>query len=219
MNPEHCQLIRGGVDAIRAWRAANPNVRLDLSGADLRDANLRRADLHDANLRGVDLYLADLRDANLGGADLSLADLRSANLRRADLRDANLRGADLYRADLSGADLRGADLHLADLRDAELNSTDLSGAKSILAIGPGGSREDMLYAVAWPDGYRIKAGCWWGTLAEFRLRVAMAHGDSRHGLYYQAVCEFLVATEKAAVERAVERAVSPSDIQDTPPAS
>ena len=174
MNPEHCQLIRGGVDAIRAWRAANPNVRLDLSGADLRDANLRRADLHRAYLNG--------------------ADLRSADLYRADLTGA----------DLSGADLRGADLHLADLRDAELNSTDLSGAKSILAIGPGGSREDMLYAVTWPDGYRIKAGCWWGTLAEFRLRVAMAHGDSRHGLYYQAVCEFLVATEKAAREEATD---------------
>lgn len=61
-----------------------------LSGADLRDANLRCADLSGA----------DLSDANLRGADLSDADLRDANLRGANLRDANLRCANLRGADL-----------------------------------------------------------------------------------------------------------------------
>ena len=81
----------------------------DLSGADLRYANLRRA-----NLSGADLSGADLRYANLSGANLSGADLSDA-----DLRYANLSGADLRRADLSGADLSGADLRRADLSGAE----------------------------------------------------------------------------------------------------
>ena len=157
MNPElYKSVVDGGVEAIRAWRAANPDVRLNLSGADLRHA---------------------------------------------DLCSADLRRTDLYGADLYGADLSGANLH---------------GAKSIVSIGPGGSREDMLYAITWPDGYRIRVGCWWGTLEGFRLQVGLTHGDSRHGLYYQAVCDFLLATEKAAL---VKAAVSPSDIQGTPPAS
>ena len=58
-----------------------------------------------ANLSGADLRRADLSEANLSGADL----------RRADLSDANLRGANLRRANLSEADLRGANLRRANL--------------------------------------------------------------------------------------------------------
>jgi len=55
----------------------------NLSGADLRNADLR-----DANLSGADLYGANLSGANLSGANLSGADLRDANLSGANLRDA-----------------------------------------------------------------------------------------------------------------------------------
>ena len=63
-------------------------MRADLSGADLLNADLR-----DANLRGAYLLNADLSDANLRGADLRNLDLRDANLRGADLLNANLGGA------------------------------------------------------------------------------------------------------------------------------
>ena len=56
---------------------------------------------------GADLSDADLRRANLWGADLQYADLRGANLWGADLRGADLSDADLRGADLSGADLWG----------------------------------------------------------------------------------------------------------------
>jgi hypothetical protein len=85
----------------------------NLSGADLRGANLS-----DANLSG-----ADLSDAHLSRADLLRADLSDAHLSRADLRGANLRGANLSDANLSGANLRGA-----NLSDANLSGADLSGA-------------------------------------------------------------------------------------------
>ena len=56
--------------------------------ADLSGANLRYADLRDAYLGGANLSGADLRDADLGGAYLGGADLRCANLSGADLRCA-----------------------------------------------------------------------------------------------------------------------------------
>ena len=67
----HQRLIDCGIAAERLpeeWQ-----VGIDLSGADLRGANLRWADLRGANLRW-----ADLRGADLSGANLSRADLRGA---------------------------------------------------------------------------------------------------------------------------------------------
>jgi hypothetical protein len=108
-------------------RSANLSAA-DLRSANLSGADLRSADLRYANLSGADLRYADLRSANLSAADLSAADLRSANLSAADLRSANLSGADLRSADLRSADLSGADLRYADLRSANLSAADLSAA-------------------------------------------------------------------------------------------
>jgi hypothetical protein len=92
----------------------------DLRGIDFTNVNdLTGANLREANLRGVELICAALRYANLTGADLreadlTDADLREANLTGADLREANLTDAILCEADLTGADLTGADLTGAD---------------------------------------------------------------------------------------------------------
>ena len=64
---------------------------IDLSGADLTEANLRRADLIEANLAG-----ANLTKANLTGANLYRADLTGANLTGGNLTKANLRGVNLW---------------------------------------------------------------------------------------------------------------------------
>jgi hypothetical protein len=53
---------------------------------------------------------ANLSGANLRSADLSGANLSGANLRSADLSGANLRSASRIRANLSGANLSGANL-------------------------------------------------------------------------------------------------------------
>jgi hypothetical protein len=39
-NPEHVAHVKQGAEAIRQWRAENPDVKLDLSEADLHGANL-----------------------------------------------------------------------------------------------------------------------------------------------------------------------------------
>jgi hypothetical protein len=112
----------GGRDA--RYRERLPDSHhLNLTGANLRAADLADADLTNANLTG-----ADLPDANLTRACLTYAKLKDANLTGADLRDAGLSDANLTHtllgaADLSGADLSDADLsHALNMRQDQLDS-------------------------------------------------------------------------------------------------
>jgi uncharacterized protein YjbI with pentapeptide repeats/WD40 repeat protein len=106
---------------------------IDLSGADLREAELRVIHFEEANLAGacfagVDLFDCVFRGANLRGADLDGAKCYRTVFASADLRDAKL-GADLTAAVFDGADLRGADLRDARLDHAKLQGAKLDGAK------------------------------------------------------------------------------------------
>ncbi len=94
---------------------AEGGEKADLTGVNLRKADLTGADLTESNLGG----------ANLGGADLTGANLRLANLTGADLTGANLRLANLRLADLTGADLTGAELTGSNLTGANLGGETL----------------------------------------------------------------------------------------------
>jgi hypothetical protein len=45
-NPEHVKILKRGVDAWKKWRNENPKMTPNLVGANLREAQLRRAQLH-----------------------------------------------------------------------------------------------------------------------------------------------------------------------------
>jgi len=77
-------------------------------GKDLSGLNMRLADL-----KGMDLSGCDLRGANLYGALLSGACLREADLRWANLCEASFDMADLYAAKIYGANLCGTCLREA----------------------------------------------------------------------------------------------------------
>jgi len=105
----------------------------DLRGADLLEvhldgANLREAHLDGAYLGGAHLDRANLRAAHLDGAYLEGAHLDGAYLREAHLAGANLRFAHLERARLDGAHLDGANLEEAHLEGAGLFAAHLDGA-------------------------------------------------------------------------------------------
>nr|MCU0246391.1 pentapeptide repeat-containing protein [Bryobacter sp.] len=102
-----------------------------------------------------------------------------AYLSGADLSGANLSGADLSGAYLSGADLSGANLSGADLRGKKLE-----GDRPLLQIGPIGSRAAYLNACITDGGVYVTAGCFHGTLDEFRAAVEKTHGDNAHGNEY-----------------------------------
>ena len=116
---EHLSILEQGVEQWNQWRTDHPEIKPDLSGARLRDADLRLANLREANLSEANLSLAEL-----GGADLSRANLREARLGGAHLFKTDLRGADLSRARLDGAILSWADLAGADLSDSNLATCD-----------------------------------------------------------------------------------------------
>ena len=58
-NDEHVALLKQGVAAWNAWRAENPDIRPNLSGAHLSEENLRGADLSQGDLRGAVLRAAN----------------------------------------------------------------------------------------------------------------------------------------------------------------
>jgi hypothetical protein len=112
-NDEHVARLKKGVAPWNAWRDKNPDIRPDLSGADLRRAKVRGANFNWANLRGAKLHGADLRGATLRETDLRGAYLQRANLQaailvRTDFSDANLTGCHIYGVSAWGLKLEGA---------------------------------------------------------------------------------------------------------------
>ena len=128
----------------------------------------------------TDLYGADLR-----GADLGDADLRSANLGDADLRSANLRSANLYGANLGDAGK-------------------LTGDRPYFAVGPIGSRQDVLAAFLTEKGVYLRAGCFFGTVEEFRDKLQGEHGDNVHAAEYRAALVLVEAHYNAWPATVVE---------------
>jgi len=113
-NEEHVAILKKGVAAWNEWRRENPDIRPNLSGANLRRAHLYGADLSGADLSGADLSRADLSEAGLSGADLSGADLS-----RADLSEAPLVSADLTGANLTGSRVYGVSVWRSKLEGAK----------------------------------------------------------------------------------------------------
>jgi hypothetical protein len=179
-------------ERIAVWRQENPNKRLTfdllleicdathLRGANLSGANLRGADLTGANLSGANLRGADLTGANLSGANLRGADLTGANLRDADLGGADLLGANLTGANLRGAYLLGAYLGGADLRGAYLRGANLSGANLRGADWDGlqitGLPSGQIVLTPTPDGWELRVGCWVGAIDRLRAIIAQDEG-------------------------------------------
>jgi len=96
---------------------------VDLTGADLREANFKNSNLTAVILNETRLSNADLSRTNLTDAQLVGADLQGVNL-----RGANLKGTNFQNANLTGADLRDTDLSLANTDGADLTDVVLNGA-------------------------------------------------------------------------------------------
>ena len=128
-NEEQLAILKQGVEVWNKWREDNPDVLIDLNGADLSDINLCFAELSHANLREAHLVGTDLSYANLRETELIGADLQEATLFRVDLRDADLRLANFDKANLSEAKLRCANFNKSSLRSTNLSDTDLSRTK------------------------------------------------------------------------------------------
>jgi uncharacterized protein YjbI with pentapeptide repeats len=163
-SPEHVARLGQGAASWNAWRAQDPLIVPDLTELDLRYRMLAGFDLHSVRLDRSILTGADLREANLRGASLIATSFSGAYDRAPDLTGADLHGANgpgatfkfanLHRINLSygsfpdaifksaqldGARIRSANLRRADLRSVNFSDVDLSG--SVL-------RESCLYGAS-----------------------------------------------------------------------
>lgn len=94
------------------WKAAN------LSGGDLRYANMEEAMF----------TAACLKEANLSDANMKFSRFNKANLTQAKLQGMNLFQGNLEKANLALADLRGANLYEVEFLEAVFEQTNLEGA-------------------------------------------------------------------------------------------
>lgn len=82
---------------------------------------------------------------------------------------------------LEAAVSKGADLNGADLRGKKL-----IGERPVFVIGPIGSRAAQLTTYITGSGIYVSAGCFFGTMEEFREAVSTTHKDNDHGREYEA---------------------------------
>jgi hypothetical protein len=144
------------------------------------DAVLFECELPDGTQSGLATRHA-LEKAVNAGASLAGASLARANLARANLAGANLDGANLNGANLDGASLAGA-----CLAGANLSGKKLIGNRPILMIGPIGSRCSYFTSYITDAGVMLRAGCFFGTVEEFKAKLIQEHGENNHRQEYEA---------------------------------
>ena len=125
--------------------------------------------------------------------------------------------ADLYGANLRSANLYGADLYGAALGDAG----QLTGDRPYFAVGPVGSRQDVLAAFLTEKGVYLRAGCFFGTVEQFREKLQGEHGDNAHAVEYRATLALVEAHYNAWPATFVEEKApaESSRNQEQPPTS
>lgn len=126
-NQEHLAVLKRGVKTWNQWRQEHPDIRPDLTGANLSEANLIEVNLSKADLSKADLSLANLSHATFSRADLIKVKFIGADLRYAILSRTNLSKADLSRANLSHAVLNESILVRTNFTDATLTNCHIFG--------------------------------------------------------------------------------------------
>jgi uncharacterized protein YjbI with pentapeptide repeats len=104
-----------------------------LDGARLHGAQMTGLFAKDASLIRADLSHTRAASATFDGANLEQADLTGALLTGANFVEANLRGCNFQRADLDGAQLNSAKIDEADFTGADLSGAELTGLELRLA--------------------------------------------------------------------------------------
>ncbi|MGM3307846.1 pentapeptide repeat-containing protein [Anabaena sp. WFMT] len=113
------------------------NQRLDLNWIDIRGANLDRANLKRvdficSNLDGTSFQKARLQDVCFWGSSIQWVNLSEAILQKVNLAGANLYQANLYQTTLQESfPLAGTNLHFTNLSEANLQKVDLSETKNL----------------------------------------------------------------------------------------
>ena len=109
-------------------KALDKVIGIDLSGRDLRFANLNKAilsnaDLRDANLEGATLLGARLDQANINDTNFSKADLQNTIVKKAVLKNVNFKNARLKEIEFRGIELIDLDFEGTFLSDISFSDS------------------------------------------------------------------------------------------------
>ena len=135
-NGEQLEVLAQGVEVWNKWRKENPDVLIDLKGANLRHKNLENVNLAHAELDSANLSFADFKRANLAfaclqNAILSFASFEGANLSAANLESTYLEDANLNNTIMTGANFKNAILTNSNLKNAYLVDAIFEGTNLI----------------------------------------------------------------------------------------
>ena len=86
----------------------------------------------------------------------------------------------------SRANLNGANLDGANLAGAKL-----VGNRPVFQVGPIGSRCSYFVAYLTDQGIKVRAGCFFGTVDQFREKLSKEHGANDHAKEYNAAMELI----------------------------
>ncbi len=160
----------------------------------LEEAVAARVILESADLHGTYLGYGNFRQAEFSNAIFDDAEAIGTSFNEACLEGASfqrtaLRGACFYGANLAGANFLGAiDLHRARFDPRTIIDEDTRGLDGIFVAGPVGSRDDQVQFVRIGPEIYVKAGCFSGTLEQFKRAVYETHGDeSIHYYNYESL--------------------------------
>lgn len=103
--------------------------KANLNKARMANAILTGSNFSSAQLLGADLQQADLKEASFTGAELGTANLSGANLQKARMSRVNAEGAIFEGANLTQSNWQGANLSGANFAGANLQNSDLSLAQ------------------------------------------------------------------------------------------
>ncbi len=137
------------MEATSRANMAGTRRSLQLSGADLRGADLSQLNLYVVSAGPVDLSFADLTEASLEGSNLNDANLQGAKFVRANASGLYFNGASCHGTDFTDAVLSNSMFNNCDFSDAILLRTDLRGARGFY-LGDKGAPKQVTDCVADP---------------------------------------------------------------------
>ena len=153
-------------------------INLDLSGANLKQLDLKHVDLSNAILSLADLEETNLKYANFKCSDLSYANLSGAFLKYTIFKEANLKSV--------------------SLKETIWNCANLTRAKNIIPFKKVEGRQ--CYAVVHNTCIMVQAGCFWGKLSEFEKACKREYPDNPIKAY-EIEIEYLRKLERLYIKK------------------
>ncbi|WP_171177837.1 pentapeptide repeat-containing protein [Ruegeria sp. HKCCD8929] len=203
-----CDVLRDEIrfDVLQEWQRRTRELysgspSLDLSGVDLRNANLRGAtirnvDFSDADLRGADFSGAVLESVDFGGANLTNAIFERAeisnttfintNLNGTQFREARLRsltffgslGEPTVETSFSGSNLRNVYIFSGNFDKVDFSGADVSSAFLYLVSLPNSNLRNVRIKNSILIGVDLEASDWSGAWLRRTLLGFVKVGDA-----------------------------------------